>query len=410
MAATQHSSSAPPRPRALLWVAVAAAFVAVAGGVWTIGSHNAKANEDNQPASVAGKVQADVVRIAPAQAPALDVGTPQEYQFENLRRTIGIIDFNQDRTTRVYSAQQGRIAQVLVKAGDDVTAGQTLYTVSVPERAQAASTLISAAATLRSSNETLRRASALAQENSIPQKELQQAQTDQQTAQAAYDAARQSLRLFELSDEDIARIERDRQVGKEVAVKSPITGRVTARAAQPGLLVQPGGDPAPVTVSDLRTLWMVANVPESEFSYYRVGQPVQVRVQAWPGKVFSGKVSYLGDSVDADSRRFVVRAEVADPRRELRPQMTADFSITIAAPQTSVAVPAEAVVREGNGTDVVWIASDSDDRGPRFMRRQVKRGQTANGLVQITEGLSSGERIARHNALFLSSLYETESQ
>lgn len=411
MAATQQSSSAPPRSRALPWVAAATVLI-VAGGIWAVSSHNAraKAEADTQPPSVAGKVQADMVRIAPDQAAALDVGTPEEHAFENLRRTIGIIDFNQDRTTRVYSTQQGRIAQVLVKAGDDVKAGQTLYTVAVPEMAQAASTLISAAGTLRAATETLRRAEALAREDSIPRKELQQAQAEQQTAQAAYDAARQGLRLFEFGDTDIARIERERQVGREITVKSPIAGRVTARAAQPGLLVQPGSDPAPVTVSDLGTLWMVAQVPESEFRYYRVGQPVQVRVQAWPGKVFSGKVSYLGDSVDADTRRFVVRAEVADPKHELRPQMTADFQVTVAAPQTSVAVPAEAVVREGNGDDVVWVASDSDERGPRFTRREITRGQTADGLVQITEGLAVGDRIARHNALFLSSLYETDAQ
>ena len=404
------SASAPSRARALLWLAVAAACTAAAIGIWTLGPHHASAETEDPPPSVAGKVQADVVRVAPDQAAALDVGPSQERPFENLRSTIGIIDFNQDHTTRVYSAQQGRIVKVLVKAGDDVKAGQTLYTVAVPEMAQAASALISSAATLRSANETLHRAEALAQENSIPQKELQQAQTDQQTAQAAHDAARQGLRLFELSDAEIARVERERQVGKEVAVKSPMDGRVTARSAQPGLLVQPGSDPAPVTVSDLRTLWMVASVPESQFSAYRTGQAVQVRVQAWPGKVFEGKVSYVGDSVDADSRRLVVRAEVADPRHELRPQMTADFSITVAAPQTSVAVPAEAVVREGSGADVVWVASDSDEKGPRFERRKVVRGQTADGLVQITDGLAGTERIARRNALFLSGLYETDAQ
>ncbi|MBS0507724.1 MAG: efflux RND transporter periplasmic adaptor subunit [Proteobacteria bacterium] len=408
MAANQKTSSASPRQRALLWVALAAIIV-VAGGVWAVSSHNAKASVEAQPASVAGKVQADVVRIAPDQAAALDVGAPQEQAFQNLRHTIGIIDFNQDRSTRVYASHQGRIAQVLVKAGDDVKAGQTLYTVDVPDMTQAASTLISAAGALRASNETLRRAEALAREESIPQKELQQAQADQQSAQAAYDAARQGLRLFELGDADIARIERERRVGREMAVKSPMAGRITARAAQPGLLVQPGTDPAPVTVSDLRTLWMVASVPESDFSYYRIGQPVQVRVQAWPGKLFSGKISYLGDSIDPDTRRFAVRAEVADPKRELRPQMTADFQFTIAAPQTSVAVPAEAVVREGNGDDVVWVASDSDAHGPRFTRRKVTRGQTSDGLVQITAGLAAGERIARHNALFLSSLYETDA-
>jgi cobalt-zinc-cadmium efflux system membrane fusion protein len=410
MAAEHNSLTARPRARALIPVAVVAVLAAAAGGIWAVVPHAADGGETAQPVSVAGKVQAEVVRIAPDQAAALDVGPPGQHQFQNLRRTIGIIDFNQDHTTRVYSAQQGRIVQVLVKAGDEVRAGQTLYTVAVPEMAQAGSALISASATLHSANETLRRAEALARENSIPQKELQQAQAEQQTAKAAYDAARQALRLFDLSDADIARMERERQVGKEVAVKSPMAGRVTARAAQPGLLVQAGADPAPVTVSDLRTLWMVASVPESEFSYYRVGQPVQVRVQAWPDKVFEGKVSYVGDSVDADSRRLTVRAEVSDPQRALRPQMSADFSITIAAPQDSVAVPAEAVVREGDGSDVVWVASDSDEHGPRFTRRKVVRGQTSQGLVQITRGLEGSERIARRNALFLSSLYDTVAQ
>lgn len=409
MADLSKPSVAPPPRRSLTWLIVVAVLVAAGVGVWALGARHDK--EVAAPlAPIAGKVQADVVRITPEQAAGFDVGAPQQHEFQRVRRAIGIIDFNRDHTTPVYSAQQGRIAQVLVKAGDEVKAGQTLYTVAVPEMAQAASTLISAAATLRAANETLHRAEALAKENSIAQKELQQAQADQQTAQAAYQAAQQGLRLFQLGDADIARIERERQVGRDIAVKSPMAGRVTARAAQPGLLVQPGGDPAPVTVSDVRTLWMVAEVPESEFRFFRLGQPVQVRVQAWPDKVFSGKLSYVADAVDADTRRFVVRAEVADPHRELRPQMTADFVITVAAPQTSVAAPAEAVVREGNGDDVVWVAVDSDALGPRFARRKVTRGQTADGLVQITEGLSGSERIARHNALFLSSLYETDAR
>ena len=216
-------------------------------------------------------------------------------------------------------------------------AGQVLYTVAVPDMAQAASTLISASATLRNANETLKRAETLAKDNSIAQKEYLQAQADQQSAKAAYDAARQNLRLFDLSEADVGKIERDRKIGLEFAVKSPIAGRVTQRAAQPGQLVQPGTDPAPMVISDMRTLWMVASVPESEFSQYRLGQPVQVHVSAWPGKNFEGKVSYVGDSVDADSRRFVVRAEVADPEHVLRPQMTADFNITVAAAEDSLA-------------------------------------------------------------------------
>ena len=407
--------TAPSAPRSssskrttLIAMAVLLCLTAV-GGIIYAGSHNAQAEEIATDA-IAGKVDKGIVRVQPDQVASFDIGTPETHEFSNVRHSIGVIDFNQDRTAKVLSPYQGRVSQVMVKAGDDIKAGQVLYTVAVPDMAQAASALISASATLRNANETLKRAETLAKDNSIPQKEFLQAQADQQSAKAAYDAAHQNLRLFDLSDADISRMERDRKIGLEFAVKSPITGRVTQRSAQPGQLVQPGSDPAPIVVSDMRSLWMVANVPESEFSQYRLGQPMQVHVSAWPGKSFDAKVSYVGDSVDADSRRFVVRAAVADPEHVLRPQMTADFNITVAAAEDSLAVPTQAVVREGNGHDVVWLAMGKDAKGPLFTKAAVLRGKTADGWVQIEQGLKSDQLIARKNALFLSSLYETDAQ
>lgn len=397
------------RKRITITIAAALTCIVLAGGVIYAGTHNAQA--DDAPAeSISGKVDKGIVRVQADQVASFDIGLAETHAFTNVRHAIGVIDFNQDKTSKVFSPYQGRVSQVLVKAGDEVKAGQVLYTVAVPDMAQAASSLISASATLRNANETLRRAETLSKDNSIPQKEFLQAQTDQQSAKAAYDAARQNLRLFDLGDADIGKMERDRKISLEFAVKSPISGRVTQRSAQPGQLVQPGSEPAPMVISDMRSLWMVANVPESEFSQYRPGQPVQVHVSAWPGKSFEGKVSYMGDSVDADSRRFVVRAEVADPDHVLRPQMTADFNITVAAAEDSLAVPSQAVVREGSGRDVVWLAMGKDAKGPLFTKAPVVRGKTSDGWVQIQQGLRGDQLIARQNALFLSSLYETNAQ
>lgn len=408
MSTQAPTPKSPTKKRIVIAIAALACAAAVAGIAY-LGTHNSEAAQ-TQESSVAGKVDKGIVRVQPDQLPSFDVDLPQSHTFNNVRHSIGVIDFNQDRTAKVYSAYQGRVSKVLAKAGDDVKAGQVLFTVAVPDMSQAASTLISSAGALRNANETLKRAEALAKDNSIPQKEYLQAQTDQQTAKAAYDAARQNLHLFDLSDADINRLEQDKRVGLEFSVKSPMAGRVTARAAQPGQLVQPGTDPAPMVVSDMRSLWMVSYVPESEFSQFRLGQPVQVSVSAWPGKAFTGTISYVGDSLDADSRRFVVRADVADPDHVLRPQMTADFAITVAAPENGLAVPAEAVVREGDGSDVVWLAMGKDAKGPLFTRTKVTRGKTENGWVQITQGLNATQPIARHNALFLSSLYDTTAQ
>ncbi|WP_230681621.1 efflux RND transporter periplasmic adaptor subunit [Paracidovorax cattleyae] len=253
--------------------------------------------------SRAGKVADGVVRVSSSQAATLDLGPAERRAFEDVQQAIGNIDFNQDRTVPVSTAYAGRIARVLVQAGDTVRAGQTLYTVNVPDIAQAASTLVSTAGTLRSATETLQRAQALVGDNSIAQKEYQQNLSDQQAADAAYRAARKTLQLFGLAEADIQRIERDHAIDVEMPVRSPIDGRVVARSAQPGLLTQPGASPAPVTVSDVRTLWMVASVPESDFSRYQVGQPVSVHVQAWPGRAFTGRISYVGEGDIAERNR-----------------------------------------------------------------------------------------------------------
>ncbi len=410
-----QATSSLPRHR-LAWGAGAAVLaIAAAAAFFVLTSHGSAAAapqaDDLPPPSHAGKVADGVVRVSSSQAQTLDLGPAGQRAFDDVQQAIGNIDFDQDRTVPVFTAYAGRIARVLVKAGDNVRAGQTLYTVNVPDIAQAASTLVSTSGTLRAATETLRRAQALVADNSIPQKEYQQNLSDQQAADAAYRAARKTLQLFGLSEADIQRIERDHAIDVEMPVKSPIDGRVVARAAQPGLLTQPGAAPAPVTVSDLRTLWMVASVPESDFSHYKVGLPVSVRVQAWPDRVFDGRISYVGDTVDASTHRFSVRADVADPGHVLRPQMLADFRITLSAPREGTAVPATAVVRETSGTNVVWVAQGgADPLGVRLQRRAVALGHSEEGQVQITSGLQPGERIARRNALMLSNLYETDAE
>ena len=193
-----------------------------------------------------------------------------------------------------------------------------------------------------------------------------------------------------------------------MSVRSPIAGRVTARSAQVGLLTQPGVAPAPITVADMRTLWMVAGVPESELGLYKLGQSVNVHVQAYAGKAFNGKVSYIGDAVDPNSRRIVVRADIHDPEHLLRPQMLADFSFVLSAPAHGLSVPATAVVRESDGSTVVWKVVGSDKQGTRLVRQKVETGESEGTDVRILSGLPAGVAIARKNALFLSNLYATD--
>jgi cobalt-zinc-cadmium efflux system membrane fusion protein len=193
----------------------------------------------------------------------------------------------------------------------------------------------------------------------------------------------------------------DRKVDSILTVPSPISGQIVARNAAPGLYVQPGNAPAPYSLADLSTMWMVANVIEIDAPAYRLGQSVEVRLPAYPDDVFRGYVTTIGLNVDPNSHRLLVRSVVDNPLHKLRAGMLANFTIEIEGPKTSVAVASEAIVREGDGTMTIWVTTD----GRRFERRTVTIGLEQNGWRQILSGLEIGERIASTGAIFLSNRF-----
>src|SRR5205807_4770092 len=125
-------------------------------------------------------------------------------------------------------------------------------------------------------------------------------------------AGRDSVRLFGKTEPEIDRIVADRVADPTLVVPSPITGRVTARNAAPGLFVQPGNAPAPYTIADISTMWMLANVAEIDSPAFRPGQEVKVKVIAFPDRVFEGRITTVGAIVDPITRRVAVRSEIKD--------------------------------------------------------------------------------------------------
>jgi len=123
-----------------------------------------------------------------------------------------------------------------------------------------------------------------------------------------------------------------------------------------------------------------------------------VTVLAYPGKVFSGHVTNLGSQIDPNSRRQLVRSEIDDPEHLLRAGMYASFVIRVGDPVTSLAVPADGVVREGDGTMSVWVTAG----GRHFVKRTVTIGLRQDGWVQILEGLKAGETVVTEGAVYLS--------
>jgi membrane fusion protein, heavy metal efflux system len=299
----------------------------------------------------------------------------------------------------VFPDYQGIIINTLVELGARVRRGQPLYTIRSPDLIQAESTLIGAAATFELANKELLRVKGLP---GISQRELEQAISDQQTAEGALKAARDAVRVFGKTNTEIDRMIASREIDPALVVRSPISGRVTSKNAQPGFLAQPGNPPAPYSVADVSIKWMLANVIESDIPLFHLGQPVEVKVLAYPNHQFKGRVSKIYEMVAPDTHRVTVRSEIADPNDELRPGMLANFVIRVHHPVEATAVPANSVVREADGTMTAWVTTNRR----HFSQRIIKIGLRRDGRVQILRGLQRGELVVTDGAVFLSNMLE----
>lgn len=312
--------------------------------------------------------------------------------------TDGKIATDDERTTPVFSPFSGKVTRVFAKAGDRVKAGQPLFEVLATELAQGAGDLASASAQVKLAEANETRLHALYDTAGGALKDWRQSQADLATAKANLAAARGKLKAMGEDEAQIAKLQASGDA--EAVVTAPIDGVVTQRAVSPGQTiasVTSGGAAPAMTVSDLNTVWLVANVREADSEAVRLGAPLQVRVLALPGKTFKGTVDYVAPGIDPATRRLTVRAAILNPGGDLEPEMFARFAVATGPEQSAVLAPEQAVIFEED-TARVWVARPSDKS---LTLRQVTTGQIADGEVQVVAGLSPGEWIVTSGSLFI---------
>jgi membrane fusion protein, heavy metal efflux system len=335
--------------------------------------------------------------------------------FRPERVTEGNIAIDDDLTTPVFSHYSGRVIKVIAMLGDVVEQGSPLFVIHASEFVQAQNDLITAVANLTAARSHLTMAQTtekrthelyLAQGGAL--KDWQQAQTDLVTAQntvrsddIALAAVRNRLRILGKSDNEIASLEAQptQKLDPVAIVPAPIGGTITQRQIGVGQYInsEAAGASSPVfTISDLSTVYLIANVREVDAPLMHVGDPVEVRVLAYPDRVFKAKISWIAASIDPNTRRLLVRADVDNPEGALKPGMFASFSIITGSTETAPAVPQSAIVYEGD-TARVWVAGDDGT----IAVRSIRTGRTADGMVAVLDGLSQGEKVVTSGALFL---------
>ncbi len=240
-----------------------------------------------------------------------------------------------------------------------------------PATVQAESTLIGAAATFKLTSKELARVQALGETNGVAQKELEQATSDEQSAGGTLKAARDAVRALGETDDDIDQMIAVGRIESAQAVHSP-------------------------------PKWVLANVTESDSPLFRAGQPVKVKVTALPNRVFQGTISKIYATVDPNTHREAIRSEVDDPKDELRVGMLATVVIEVQKPVEAIAIPANGVVREGDGTMTAWVTTDRQ----HFTQRILKTGMREDGEVQVLDGLQRGELVVSDGAIFLDNMLQ----
>ncbi|MBI5815269.1 MAG: efflux RND transporter periplasmic adaptor subunit [Nitrospinae bacterium] len=201
-----------------------------------------------------------------------------------------------------------------------------------------------------------------------------------------YESALRRLQLLDVPAHQIAELSADRKVKKTLHIHSPVSGVITKKEVIQGMFVEP--NTILYEIADLSTVWVNADIFEYEMSYVKVGQKAVLSLTAFPGREFTGKISYVFPFLDPKTRSVKARVEFSNPKGEIKPDMYGSVMIDAGVARDALAVPAEAVLKTGV-RDMVFL-----DKGEgKFEPREVRAGMAGDGMTQIISGLAEGEKV-----------------
>ncbi len=307
-------------------------------------------------------------------------------------RLTGAVAYNAFHTTPVITQVGGPVSRILVVPGQRVRAGQPLLMISSPDYSQMRAAYLKARDVYRVADKNYARAQDLYAHNAIAERDLLQAESDRIQAQADLDASEQGLKILGLTKpEDLEKMPST----PEIPLLAPIAGQVVERDVSPGQLLTPGTTQAFV-ISDMSTVWILANVYQGDLSYVKVGDTVSVTTDSYPD-TFRGRISFISPALDPNTRTLQARIVVDNAGEKLKNNMYCVATVTAGMVQNAIAVPDAAVLRNDENQPFVYVES-----GPnQFGRRAVEIGPSQGGETQVLKGLSAGDKVVGDGSLFL---------
>ena len=322
----------------------------------------------------------------------VQVVTVEPTTLKRTLRLTGAVAYNAFNTTPVITQVGGPVTRILVVPGEHVKTGQPMLEVSSPDYSQLLSAYLKAAETFRLTQKNYSRAQELYQHHAIAERDLEQAESDRNQAQTDLNAAEQGMKILGIKNPaDLAKAPSSAQI----PVLAPISGEVVERMVAPGQVVQAGQTQA-FTISDLSTVWVLANVYQMDLAFVQSGEDVVVQTDAYPGS-FHGRISYVSPALDPNTRTLQARIVVDNPGKTLKRDMYCTVTVAAGSFSNVIAVPDSSILRDDNNQPFVYIANGAN----QFGRRDVELGASQNGQIQILKGISAGDRVVGDGSLFL---------
>jgi cobalt-zinc-cadmium efflux system membrane fusion protein len=350
----------------------------------------------NQMTSYSGKESKsetpELFTIPENQMSHVQVVTVEPVKLPRVLRLTGAVAYNAFNTTPVITQVGGPVSRILVVPGERVKKGQSLLEVSSPDYSLLYAAYLKARDTLRVTDKNYARAQDLYAHHAIAERDLLQAESDRIQAQADLNAALLGLKILGIPNPDDLE---KAPSSAEIPLLAPIGGEIVERDVAPGQLLQAGTTQAFI-ISDMSSVWVLANIYQSDMSAVHVGDQVAVQTDSYPDK-FQGKISFISPALDPNTRTLQARIIVENPGEKLKNNMYVTATVNAGVEQNAIAVPDSSVLRDDENQPFVYVATGSN----QFGRRPVEIGQSEAGKTQILKGLSPGDSVVGDGSLFL---------
>jgi len=296
------------------------------------------------------------VTIAPEIVQNLGVRTTRSERSRLWRGidTVGYVDYDESKVSHIHLRTEGWLERLYVESeGERVSRGQRLFDLYAPELVNAQEEYVQA---LQLGNRDLAQAS------------------------------RERLKALGIPDDQIAKLKKTRRVQQTITLYAPQDGVVSTLPVREGMFVRPAM--RVMSLADLSSVWLLAEVYERQADWVKVDQPAEVRLTYRPGQVWQGQVEYIYPSLDPKTRTLKVRLRFDNPEEALKPNMYANVRIFGGPRENIIVVPLEALIRTGRAERVIIALGEG-----RFEAREVQAGIESGEWVEILAGLDTGEEV-----------------